>query len=63
MDGAGTRHTQVVIGGDGVGHVDIGASGLHQVERTADNAGDVLQVVSTVELRVFREDLGLDKLH
>jgi hypothetical protein len=52
-----------VIGGDGIDHIDVGTGGLHQVNGTADDTGDVLQIVGTVKLGVLGEYLGLDELH
>ena len=63
MDSAGTRHAQIVIGSDGVDHVHVGARHLHQFEGVADDAGDVLHVMGSVESGILGQDLGLNELY
>ena len=61
--GTMTRHTQVVIGGNGVGHVDISPCHLDELEGRTNDTCDVLHVVGTIEFGIFGEYLCLDKLH
>ena len=63
MVGPMTNHPQIVIGSNGVDHVDIGSGGSDELEGTTDDTGDVLEVVSTVESCITRENLGLDEFH
>ena len=57
------NHPEIMIGSNGVDHVDIGSGGSDELEGTADDTGDVLEVVSTVESCITREYLGLDEFH
>ena len=63
MVGSMANHPQIVIRGDGVDHVDIGPRALDELDGTADDTGDVLEVVSAVEGCITGKNLGLDKLH
>jgi hypothetical protein len=63
MIGSVARHTQIVIGGYGINHIDVGPCALDKFQRIADDARDVLQIVCTVEFGISGEDLGLDELY
>ena len=63
MAGTWPRHAQVVIGGNGVDHVGISTCSANKFERTANDTGNVFQVVSTVKLSVPRQYLGLYELY
>ena len=58
-----SRHSQVVIGGNSIDHVEIGANPASQFQRTADDTRGVLHVVRTVELGVLWQYLGLDEFY
>ena len=61
VDGTGTGHAEVVVGGNAIDHVDVGTGDAHQVEGIADDTRDVLQVVGTVKLGVLGQYLGLNE--
>ena len=63
MDGAGPGHPEVVIGGDGIDHIDVGTGDLHQLERMTDDTGDVFHIVGSVEGSVLRQDFCLNELY
>ena len=62
VDGTRTGKSQIVIGGNGVNHVDVSSSLLSQLQRTANNPRDVLRVMGTVKLLILGQYLRLDKL-
>ena len=63
MDGAGARHAEIVVGGDDIDHVDVGTRHLDEFHGMADDTGDVLHVVGSIESGVLRQDFRLDELY
>ena len=63
VDGAWTAEPQVVVGGYGVGHIEVGATLAGQFQRTAYDTCDVLHVVRLVEVGIARQYLGLDEIY
>jgi hypothetical protein len=62
MDGTWPCQSQVVVGGNGIDHIDVGTCLLSQLQRTSDDTRDMLHVMGTVELLILRQYLRLDKL-
>ena len=63
VDGAGTAHTQIVIGSDDVHHVDVGTRDAGQLDAVADDVLHVGQPVALAESCIARQNLAFYKLH
>ena len=63
MNGSGTLHAQIVVGGCYVGHVEIGADLLGKGNGALNNRNDVAEVVGFVETAVTGQYLCFDELH
>lgn len=63
MYGSWPAHAYVVISSNGIDHVYISSCVCHQIERSAYDTGDVLQVVSLVERDILWQYLSFNKLN
>ena len=63
MDSPRTGKPQVMIGSNGVGHIQVCTGTSRQVQRTANDARNMFHVMSLVEGRITGKDLSLNKLN
>ena len=63
VDRSGSFQAKVMIGGDGVCHIDIGAETTCQFDGLTDHSIGVNKVMGFVKGIVTGKDIPLDKLH
>ena len=63
MDGTRPGHADVMISGNGIDHIDVGAGCAHEIKRTAYDPRDMAEVVRFVELGILRKNVCLYKLN
>ena len=63
MNSPRSRHTEVVIGGNHIHHIQVGAHLHSQVHGTTYHSHHMFHVVSLVELCIPWQNLTFHKLH
>ena len=63
MDGTRPRHTNIVIGRNGIDHIGICPRLMSQLKGTTYDTSNVLHVVGTVKLCILRQYLCLNELY
>ena len=63
VDGARTAHSQVVVGGNDINHVDVGTCYRYEFQGVFDDTGYVAQSVALAKFCIFGQNLCFHKLH
>ena len=63
VDGTRTAHAKVVIGGNGIHHINICTRATRQLQRVGDDTLHMAQAMGAAKGHITRQDARFDKRH